>query len=95
MTFEDSDRVFWWPKVADTVIAAQKLMREYAAFEMHIAFVFDELGEAFYLGCERLIVLLHQQVFAWPSRLLRRCATRNDGCGGAQRSIPGAPAGTS
>ncbi|MEK7387159.1 MAG: hypothetical protein AABZ83_12015 [candidate division NC10 bacterium] len=40
-------------------------------------------------------LLLHQQVLAWPSRLLRRFAPRNEGCGGAQRSMPGAPAGTS
>jgi len=36
-----------------------------------------------------------QQVVAWPSRWRRRYATRHDGWGGAHRSMPVAPAGTS
>jgi hypothetical protein len=35
MAFEDSDRVFWWPKVADTVIEAKK-PEHYLAF-LHFA----------------------------------------------------------
>jgi hypothetical protein len=26
MAFEDTDRVFWWPKVADTVIEARRCL---------------------------------------------------------------------
>jgi len=37
----------------------------------------------------------YQQVVAWPSRWRRRYATRHNGCGGAHRSMPVAPAGTS
>ena len=29
MAFEDSDRVFWWPKVADTVIEARFSLLKY------------------------------------------------------------------
>jgi len=28
MAFEDSDRVLWWPKVADTVIEAQETIEK-------------------------------------------------------------------
>jgi hypothetical protein len=51
-------RVQWLPASVRQYVAAQtqKPMRQYAAFEIHTACVFDELVEAFSVGCERRIV---------------------------------------
>ena len=43
----------------------------------------------------RRLVVVHQPVCAWPLRWHRRGATRHAEWGGAYRSMPGAPAGTS
>ena len=61
---------------------AHEAVREYAACEIGIELVFDELGQACYFDCERLIVLLHQPI-EWrlfgaaalvAGRLCGRCA---------------------